>query len=76
MLRFQPTSSNSGKTSSSIPAMRALTSPSFFINDVGQIRMIDAPEKPYVFHSTNNERVNEVRREAMQGKSCYIRQAT
>jgi hypothetical protein len=31
--------------------------------------MIEAPEKQYVFHSTNNERVNEVRREAMQGES-------
>ena len=30
--------------------------------------MIDAPDKHYVFHSTNNERVNEVRREAMQSK--------
>jgi hypothetical protein len=38
----------------------------FFINLSGDIRMIDAPEKPYVYHATNNERVNEVRREAMQ----------
>ncbi|KAF1841362.1 uncharacterized protein K460DRAFT_318208 [Cucurbitaria berberidis CBS 394.84] len=38
----------------------------FFINSVGQVRMIEAPEKPYLFHSTNNERVNEVLREAMQ----------
>ncbi|KAF1838529.1 hypothetical protein BDW02DRAFT_623974 [Decorospora gaudefroyi] len=38
----------------------------FFVNNVGAIRMIDAPDKPYVFHATNNERVNEVRREAMQ----------
>lgn len=41
---------------------------SFFINSVGHIRMIEAPDKPYVYHATNNERVNEVRREAMQGK--------
>jgi hypothetical protein len=40
----------------------------FFINTSGHIRMIDAPEKPYVYHATNNERVNEVRREAMQSK--------
>jgi hypothetical protein len=34
--------------------------------------MIDAPDKQYVYRSTNNERVNEVRREAMQSKStCY-----
>ncbi|CAO2657748.1 Nn.00g038740.m01.CDS01 [Neocucurbitaria sp. VM-36] len=38
----------------------------FFINKVGHIRMIEAPDKQYIFHSTNNERVNEVRREAMQ----------
>jgi hypothetical protein len=31
--------------------------------------MIEAPEKQYVFRSTNNERVNEMRREAMQGKN-------
>jgi hypothetical protein len=34
--------------------------------------MIEAPEKQYVFHSTNNERVNEMRREAMQGKSQQL----
>lgn len=39
------------------------------MNSLGHIRMIEAPEKQYVFHSTNNERVNEVRREAMQGES-------
>jgi hypothetical protein len=39
----------------------------FFINLSGGIRMINSPEKPYVYHATNNERVNEVRREAMQG---------
>ncbi|CBX94918.1 hypothetical protein IAQ61_008360 [Plenodomus lingam] len=38
----------------------------FFVNNQGHIRMIVAPEKPYIFHATNNERVNEVRREAMQ----------
>ncbi|KAH7067094.1 Arb2 domain-containing protein [Paraphoma chrysanthemicola] len=37
----------------------------FFVNSLGHIRMIEAPEKQYVFHSTNNERHNEVRREAM-----------
>ena len=40
----------------------------FFINSSGDIRMINAPEKPYVYHATNNDRVNEVRREAMQSK--------
>ncbi|KAF2820106.1 hypothetical protein CC86DRAFT_361760 [Ophiobolus disseminans] len=38
----------------------------FFINDLGQFRMIGAPEKEYIFHATNNERVNEMRREGMQ----------
>ncbi|KAF1947155.1 hypothetical protein EJ02DRAFT_136032 [Clathrospora elynae] len=38
----------------------------FFVNNVGHIRMIDAPDKQYVFHSTNNERINERLREAMQ----------
>ncbi|KAJ4373804.1 hypothetical protein N0V83_002543 [Neocucurbitaria cava] len=38
----------------------------FFINNVGHIRMIEAPDKQYLFNSTNNERVNEVLREAMQ----------
>lgn len=41
---------------------------SFFVNEVGHIRMTEAPEKPYIYHATNNERVNDVRREAMQGK--------
>lgn len=41
----------------------------FYINKTGGIRMIEAPEKQYVYHSTNNERVNEVRREAMQSES-------
>ena len=41
----------------------------YFINKTGGIRKIIAPEKQYVFHATNNERVNEVRREAMQSKS-------
>ncbi|KAI4615425.1 uncharacterized protein J4E87_009103 [Alternaria ethzedia] len=45
----------------------------FFINLSGDIRMIDAPEKPYVYHATNNERVNEVRREAMQ--TCQRKEA-
>jgi hypothetical protein len=43
----------------------------FFINSSGDIRMINAPEKPYVYHATNNERVNEMRREAMQSKSQF-----
>lgn len=41
----------------------------FFVNTTGHIRMINAPEKPFLYHATNNERVNEVRREAMQGES-------
>ena len=33
--------------------------------------MIDAPDKDYVFYSTNNERVNEMLREAMQGRQLH-----
>ncbi|KAF3000730.1 hypothetical protein E8E13_003687 [Curvularia kusanoi] len=36
----------------------------FFINTQGQIRMIEAPEKAFVFNATNNERHNEMRNEA------------
>ncbi|KAJ8109211.1 hypothetical protein OPT61_g7628 [Boeremia exigua] len=36
---------------------------------LGHIRMIDAPEKPFVFHSTNIERHNEVRNEALHACS-------
>jgi hypothetical protein len=46
-----------------------LTSPGYFVNDLGHIRMIHAPDKQYLFHSTNNDRVNEVLREAMQSMS-------
>lgn len=48
-----------------------LTIRSFFVNHHGQIRMVEAPDKEYVFHATNNERVNELRREAMQGMKCH-----
>lgn len=40
----------------------------FFINDTGHIRLINAPDKPFVFNATNNERVNEVRREVFQSE--------
>ncbi|KAF2021590.1 hypothetical protein BU24DRAFT_23349 [Aaosphaeria arxii CBS 175.79] len=38
----------------------------YFVNNIGQIRMIEFPEKDYHFHWYNQERHNEVRREAMQ----------
>ncbi|KAJ4337538.1 hypothetical protein N0V95_008300 [Ascochyta clinopodiicola] len=41
----------------------------FFINKLGHIRMIDAPEKPFVFHSLNDDRHNEVRNEALHACS-------
>jgi hypothetical protein len=47
-----------------------LTFDSFFVNELGQIRMIEAPDKEYYFHSTNNERFNEMLREAMQGMTA------
>lgn len=34
--------------------------------------MIDAPDKEYFYHCTNNERYNEMRREAMQGTTTYL----
>lgn len=40
----------------------------FFINETGHIRMINAPDKPFVYQATNNERINEVRREAFQSE--------
>ncbi|KAI1604989.1 hypothetical protein PtrCC142_002837 [Pyrenophora tritici-repentis] len=45
----------------------------YFINKTGCIRRINAPEKQFVYHATNNERVNEVRREAMQ--TCQRKEA-
>ncbi|CAA9965230.1 hypothetical protein PTMSG1_08589 [Pyrenophora teres f. maculata] len=45
----------------------------YFINKTGGIRRINAPEKQFVYHATNNERVNEVRREAMQ--TCQRKEA-
>ncbi|KAF2131905.1 hypothetical protein P153DRAFT_334207 [Dothidotthia symphoricarpi CBS 119687] len=58
---------NSIEPDPSFPAnLKAL---GFFVNDVGNIRMIEAPDKEYIFHATNNDRVNEVRREAMQACS-------
>ncbi|EUC41268.1 hypothetical protein COCMIDRAFT_106590 [Bipolaris oryzae ATCC 44560] len=44
----------------------------FFINDTGHIRMIDAPNRPHTYCVTNNERVNEVRCEAMH--ACQRRE--
>jgi hypothetical protein len=40
----------------------------FFVNETGHIRMIDHPDKPYVYQATNNDRFNEVRCEAMRSK--------
>ncbi|RYN62424.1 hypothetical protein AA0118_g5530 [Alternaria tenuissima] len=47
----------------------------FFINSSGDIRMINAPEKPYVYHATNNDRVNEVRpcqRKEVEQRLSYL----
>ncbi|KAH6619954.1 Arb2 domain-containing protein [Boeremia exigua] len=41
----------------------------FFINKLGHIRMIEAPDKPFVFNATNIERHNEVRNEALHACS-------
>lgn len=45
----------------------------FFINDTAHIRSIEDPEKNFFFFITNNDRYNEVHREAMAGK--YFTQA-
>ncbi|KAH8726838.1 Arb2 domain-containing protein [Phaeosphaeriaceae sp. PMI808] len=42
-----------------------LTALGFFLNQNGQTRMIEAPDKDFNFRATNNDRVNETRREAM-----------
>ncbi|KAG9187889.1 hypothetical protein G6011_05760 [Alternaria panax] len=47
----------------------------FFINSLGDIRMINAPEMPYIYHATNNERVNEVRpcqRKEVEKRLSYL----
>ncbi|KAF2265388.1 hypothetical protein CC78DRAFT_200559 [Lojkania enalia] len=38
----------------------------YFINTDGHIRMIDYPDKDFLYHFSNNDRHNEVHREAMQ----------
>ncbi|KAF2797737.1 hypothetical protein K505DRAFT_268896 [Melanomma pulvis-pyrius CBS 109.77] len=38
----------------------------YFINEVGQIRMIDFPDKDFQFYLSNIDRHNEVHREAVQ----------
>lgn len=40
----------------------------FLINDTSHIRMINAPDEPFIFNATNNERVNEVRHEAFHSE--------
>lgn len=44
----------------------------FFLNSKGQFRMIKYPDKVFNFHHSNNERDNEVRREAFQ--TCQRRE--
>lgn len=41
---------------------------SFFVNNIGQLRMTEFPDKDYQYQFSNSERYNELRREAMQGK--------
>jgi hypothetical protein len=53
--------------------LRKLTTYSFFINDAHQIRMIGAPEKPFEFFATTDDRHNQVRDEAMHGRLLTVR---
>jgi hypothetical protein len=43
----------------------------YFINEKLQIRKIDKPDEKFHFHITNNDRYNEVHREAVKGKSMF-----
>ncbi|XP_014552667.1 hypothetical protein COCVIDRAFT_109654 [Bipolaris victoriae FI3] len=61
---------NTMKADPSFPA--DLKQLGFFINDTGHIRMIDAPDKAHTYNATNNERVNELRCEAMH--ACQRRE--
>ena len=40
----------------------------YFINETSQIRKIDKPDEKFHFHITNNDRYNEVHREAVKGE--------
>lgn len=41
----------------------------YFINEKSQIRKINKPDEKFQFHITNNDRYNEVHREATNGGS-------
>ena len=43
----------------------------YFINEKSQIRKIDKPDETFHFHITNNDRYNEVHREAANGESAF-----
>src|SRR5579871_6861319 len=45
----------------------------YFINKENQIRKINKPDEKFHFHITNNDRYNEVHREAVHGESNIIR---
>jgi hypothetical protein len=40
----------------------------YFVNERGQIRLKNNPEQKYIYRVSNNERYNEVRRDAMNCK--------
>jgi hypothetical protein len=42
----------------------------FFINETAHIRNVEKPDENFVFFITNNDRYNELHREAMARKLC------
>lgn len=49
-----------------------LTALGYFVNEDDQIRQIKHPDQKYQYQVNKNERVNEIHKEAMNGK-CSLR---
>lgn len=58
--------SNSLPKDPKVPA--DLTALGYFVNENDQIRQIEHPDQKYQYQINRNERVNEVHKEAMNGK--------
>ena len=43
----------------------------YSINDEDQVRMMEKPEEKFLYAINKNERVNEVHKEAMNGKALF-----
>jgi hypothetical protein len=55
---------------------RDLTALGYFLNEDGEIRQIEHPDQKYQYQVNRNERVNEIHKEAMNGKSSDHTQST